>query len=166
MAERCAVIGVGQTQHTSCRADVSIAGLVREAVDRALADAHVTMADIDAIVIGKAPDMLEGVMMPELWLADALAAAGKPVFRVHTAGSVGGSTAIVAAQHVMAGRARAGADDRLREAERRQRDVGAVGAAAVRHAGARRRRRLLLAAHPLATSAAAAHRRTSAPWSP
>ena len=80
--------------------DVSIGGLVREAVDRALAEADTTMADIDAIVIGKAPDMLEGVVMPELWLADALAATGKPVFRVHTAGSVGGSTAIVAAQHV------------------------------------------------------------------
>jgi acetyl-CoA C-acetyltransferase len=103
MADRCAVIGVGQTHHTSCRADVSIAGLVREAVDRALESADVTLADIDAIVIGKAPDMLEGVAMPELWLADALAAHGKPVFRVHTAGSVGGSTAIVAAQHVMSG---------------------------------------------------------------
>jgi acetyl-CoA C-acetyltransferase len=103
MAERCAVVGVGQTKHSSCRADVSIAGLVREAADLALADAGMTMADIDAIVIGKAPDMLEGVMMPELWLTDALVAVGKPVFRVHTAGSVGGSTAIVAAQHVMAG---------------------------------------------------------------
>jgi acetyl-CoA C-acetyltransferase len=102
-ANRCAVVGVGQTNHTACRADVSIAGLVREAADRALESAGLTMADIDAVVIGKAPDMLEGVMMPELWLADALAAAGKPVFRVHTAGSVGGSTAIVAAQHVMAG---------------------------------------------------------------
>jgi acetyl-CoA C-acetyltransferase len=102
-ANRCAVVGVGQTHHTSCRADVSIAGLVREAADRALESAGMTMADIDAIVIGKAPDMLEGVMMPELWLTDALAAAGKPVFRVHTAGSVGGSTAIVAAQHIMAG---------------------------------------------------------------
>jgi acetyl-CoA C-acetyltransferase len=100
---RCAVVGVGQTKHDSCRADVSIGGLVREAVDRALADAGIEMADVDAIVIGKAPDMLEGVVMPELWLADALAAAGKPVFRVHTAGSVGGSTAIVAAQHVIGG---------------------------------------------------------------
>ena len=103
MADRCAVIGVGQTHHTTCRADVSIAGLVREAVDRALESAGVTLADIDAIVIGKAPDMLEGVAMPELWLADALAAHGKPVFRVHTAGSVGGSTTIVAAQHVTSG---------------------------------------------------------------
>ena len=31
--------------------------------------------------------------MPELYLADALGAVGKPMFRVHTAGSVGGSTA-------------------------------------------------------------------------
>jgi acetyl-CoA C-acetyltransferase len=102
-AQRCAVIGVGQAKSAANRGDVSMAGLVREAVDRALADADVTMADIDAIVIGKAPDMLEGVMMPELWLTDALAAGGKPVFRVHTAGSVGGSTAIVASELITSG---------------------------------------------------------------
>ena len=28
MAERVAVVGVGQTKHDACRADVSIAGLV------------------------------------------------------------------------------------------------------------------------------------------
>jgi len=44
------------------------------------------------VVIGKAPDMFEGVAMPELYLADALGAVGKPMMRVHTAGSVGGST--------------------------------------------------------------------------
>jgi acetyl-CoA C-acetyltransferase len=102
-ARRCAVVGIGQTKCASTRGDVSIGGLVREAVDRALADAEMAMADIDAIVIGKAPDPLEGVMMPELWLTDALAAAGKPVFRVHTAGSVGGSTAIVASNLVTGG---------------------------------------------------------------
>jgi acetyl-CoA C-acetyltransferase len=42
-------------------------------------------------------------MMPELFLADALGCTGKPMFRVHTAGSVGGSTAIVASQLVQAG---------------------------------------------------------------
>ena len=64
---------------------------------RALDDAEMTWRDIDAVVIGTAPDSFEGVMMPELYLADALGAAGKPIMRVHTAGSVGGSTAIVAA---------------------------------------------------------------------
>ena len=62
-----------------------------------------TYADIDAVVIGKAPDMFEGIGMPELYLADALGATGKPMMRVHTAGSVGGSTAIVAAKLVAAG---------------------------------------------------------------
>jgi acetyl-CoA C-acetyltransferase len=103
MAEHCAVIGVGQTKHDAKRVDVSQFGLVREAADRALADAGLSYADIDALVIGKAPDMFEGVMMPELMLADALGGAGKPMLRVHTAGSVGGSTAIVAASLVQAG---------------------------------------------------------------
>ena len=88
--ERCAVIGTGQTHHTTRRDDVSMPGLVREAASRALDDARITWKDIDAVVIGKAPDMFEGVMMPELYLADALGASGKPMLRVHTAGSVGG----------------------------------------------------------------------------
>ncbi|MEE8557515.1 MAG: thiolase domain-containing protein [Myxococcota bacterium] len=103
MAEPCAVIGIGQTKHEARRLDVSMAGLVREAALRALEDAELRWRDIDAVVIGKAPDLLEGVMMPELYLADALGAVGKPILRVHTAGSVGGSTAIVAASLVQAG---------------------------------------------------------------
>jgi len=54
-------------------------------------------------VVGKAPDLFEGVMMPELYLADALGAVGKPLLRVHTAGSVGGATGNVAASLVQAG---------------------------------------------------------------
>jgi acetyl-CoA C-acetyltransferase len=96
MAERCAVVGVGQTHHKKKREDVSIPGLLREAALRALDDAEMTFADIDALVIGKAPDAFEGIIQPELFLADALGAAGKPMLRVHTAGSVGGSTFIVA----------------------------------------------------------------------
>jgi hypothetical protein len=103
MAERCAVIGVGQTKLDAKRIDVSQVGLVREAALRALDDAGIGFADIDAVVIGKAPDLFEGVMMPELFLADALGGAGKPMLRVHTAGSVGGSTAVVAASLVEAG---------------------------------------------------------------
>jgi acetyl-CoA C-acetyltransferase len=102
--QQAAVIGVGQTRHRSKRTDVSIAGLCREAVDRALADAGLDINDIDAVVVGKAPDLFEGVMMPELYLADALGAVGKPLLRVHTAGSVGGTTGIVAASLVEAGR--------------------------------------------------------------
>jgi acetyl-CoA C-acetyltransferase len=100
---RAAVLGVGQTHHRAKRTDVTMAGLCREAIDRALVDAGVTFADIDAVVLGKAPDLFEGVMMPELMLADAIGATGKPLLRVHTAGSVGGSTANVAASLVHGG---------------------------------------------------------------
>lgn len=103
MGELCGVIGVGQTKYAAKRGDLSLAGLVREAAIRALEDADLEWRDIDAVIIGTAPDMFEGAMMPELYLADALGAVGKPILRVHTAGSVGGSTAIVAASMIQAG---------------------------------------------------------------
>ena len=104
MKRLAAVLGVGQTRHRSKRTDVSIAGLCREAVDRTLLDAGLALTDINAVVVGKAPDLFEGVMMPELYLADALGAVGKPLLRVHTAGSVGGATGIVATSLVQANR--------------------------------------------------------------
>ena len=103
MGERSAVIGIGQTKYDAKRIEVSMPGLCREAALRALEDADLSWGDIDAVVVGKAPDMFEGVMMPELFLADALGAAGKPLIRVHTAGSVGGSTGIVASSLVESG---------------------------------------------------------------
>ncbi len=98
-----AIVGIGQTHHKSRRRDVSFPGLIREAAVRALEDAQMTWSDIDAVVLGKAPDLFEGVMKPELYMSDALGATGKPMFRVHTAGSVGGTTGIVASHHVQAG---------------------------------------------------------------
>ena len=98
MGERSAVVGIGQTKYDAKRIDVSMPGLIREAALAALRDADVGWKDIDAVVIGKAPDMFEGVMMPEMFLAEALGGAGKPMIRVHTAGSVGGTTGIVASR--------------------------------------------------------------------
>src|SRR6187551_2019897 len=99
-----AVLGTGQTKYVAKRKDVSMNGLVREAIDKALADSGSTFDDIDAVVVGKAPDFFAGVMMPELFMADAVGATGKPLIRVHTAGSVGGSTAVVAASLVQSGK--------------------------------------------------------------
>ncbi|HAC80600.1 MAG TPA: thiolase domain-containing protein, partial [Deltaproteobacteria bacterium] len=103
MAELCGIVGIGQTELAAKRIDVSMPGLVREAAERALQDAELTWADIDAVVVGKAPDTFEGCLLPELYLADALGGAGKPMLRVHTAGSVGGSTANVAASLIQGG---------------------------------------------------------------
>ena len=135
--ERVAVIGVGQTKYQATRGDVSVAGLVREAAVRALADAELTWADIDAVVIGKAPDFFEGVMMPELFLADALGATGKP----HAAGAHRGLGRWLDGHRRREPRAVGHpqrADGLLREAVRERGHVGA------------------LAAHPLHPTAAAA----------
>ena len=105
-AHLAAVLGTGQTKYVAKRHDVSMNGLVREAIDKALADSGSTFDDIDAVVVGKAPDFFEGVMMPELFMADAMGATGKPLIRVHTAGSVGGSTGVVAASLVQSGKYR------------------------------------------------------------
>src|SRR5204862_282306 len=56
MPEQCAVVGIGQTKHKKRRDDVSLPGLVREAAQRALDDAEMTWTDIEAVVLGKAPD--------------------------------------------------------------------------------------------------------------
>ncbi len=101
--ERVAVVGIGQAHMRKEREDVSLYGLLREAAGRALDDAEMTWRDIDAVVMGTAPDIFEGVMMPELAFAEALGAVGKPIMRVHTAGSVGGSTAVVASHLVASG---------------------------------------------------------------
>jgi acetyl-CoA C-acetyltransferase len=98
-----AVVGVGQTKHAARRSELNIPGLVREAVERALLDAGLEHRDIDAIVIGKAPDMLEGVMQPEQFLVGAVGGHLKPVVRIHTAGSVGATTALAAVTHVASG---------------------------------------------------------------
>ncbi|XVQ08299.1 thiolase domain-containing protein [Spirillospora sp. CA-255316] len=103
MPRACAVVGIGQTDYRK-RLDVSLEGLVRWAALEALEDAGLSFADIDAVIIGKAPDLLEGVMSPELSLAHALGAVGKPVHRVHTAGSVGAATAISGVTMIQSGR--------------------------------------------------------------
>ena len=36
----------------------------------ALNEANLTWNDIDAVIVGKAPDMFEGVIMPEIYLTD------------------------------------------------------------------------------------------------
>ncbi len=49
MGRRVAIVATGQTDHTSRRTDVYVAELAREAVDRCLASAGRSLADVDAI---------------------------------------------------------------------------------------------------------------------
>ena len=68
MGRAVAVIGTGQTKHGR-RDDLSYPEMVREAVKAALEDAGITPDDIDAVVFGSMPSMMEGVALNHLYFA-------------------------------------------------------------------------------------------------
>ena len=103
MGRHVGIIGVGQTHHSRRRTDVSQAGLVREAVDRALADAKLTIDDIDAIVVATGPVLFAAVNQPEKWVADAIGAKLKPVVRVTSGGGAGFAGALCGYNQVAGG---------------------------------------------------------------
>ncbi|MFH1349324.1 MAG: hypothetical protein ABII26_00140 [Pseudomonadota bacterium] len=102
MGRAVAVIGTGQTKHGS-RFDVTYPELVREAVDIALEDAGVTPEDIDGVVFGTMPSMMEGVALTHFYFAEALRAVGKPILKTETCGSTGVSLALSAYYWVSSG---------------------------------------------------------------
>jgi acetyl-CoA C-acetyltransferase len=101
--QQAAVLGFGQTKYKTSRIDVGTPELVFEAVSRALADADVELADIDAVVFASAPEVFEGVYEPDQWCVDAFGGVGKPLLRVHTGGATGGSGPIAASHLITSG---------------------------------------------------------------
>lgn len=97
------IIGVGQTDFVTRRTDVTFPELVREGAELALADAGMTMDDIDAVVFPLAPDALIGVGNGERWCVEALGAAGKPFMRINTGGSTGLTAVQAGYIHVASG---------------------------------------------------------------
>ncbi len=98
-----AIVGAGQTKHARRRTDVSTAGLVREAVDAALADAGLEFSDIDSVVIASGPVLFAAVNQPEKWLVDACGARMKPVCRVTSGGGTGLAGALSGVSQVAGG---------------------------------------------------------------
>ena len=103
MGRHVGIVGVGQTHHARRRTDVSQAGLVREAVNRALADAKLTMDDIDSVVVASGPVLFAAVNQPEKWVADAIGAQLKPVVRVTSGGGAGFAGALAGYYQVAGG---------------------------------------------------------------
>lgn len=103
MGRHVGIVGVGQTHHARRRTDVSQAGLVREAVDRALADAKLTIDDIDSVVVATGPVLFAAVNQPEKWVADAIGAQLKPVVRVTSGGGAGFAGALAGYYQVAGG---------------------------------------------------------------
>ncbi len=100
---RVAIVGVGQTHHQRRRADVNVPGLVREAAQRALRDAGLTMDDIDSVVVASGPVLFAAVNQPEKWVVDALGARGKPVVRITSGGGTGFAGALAGYYQVAGG---------------------------------------------------------------
>ncbi len=102
MPEKVAIVGSGQTDHTSRRKDVNIPELIKEAVDRALADAELAIKEIDAVVIGNM-EHFEGINLSDMWASEGSGAAMKPSMKIATGGTTGASVAAGAYYHCASG---------------------------------------------------------------
>ncbi|WP_439589856.1 thiolase family protein [Hydrogenophaga sp.] len=103
MSENVAIIGVGQTGFKARWDSLTYVELAQQAAMRALADASLTMDDIDAVVYSMAPTHFMGVPDCDKWAVDYIGAKGKPFLRVHTGGATGGSAFQAAWAHVASG---------------------------------------------------------------
>ncbi len=102
MGRRVGIIGVGQTHHASKRLDASGVELIAEAVTRALDDAGIQSADIDAFSIGNM-DHFENINYVDAWATDGLGSFMKPVFKCTTGGTTGNTVAASAYYQVASG---------------------------------------------------------------
>lgn len=104
MPRAVAVVGTGQTKFKRRYAELPQPDLLRVAIHRALDDAHMSLADIDAVVFAMAPDALTGVMHAERWLSAAAGAIdGRPIIRINTGGATGLSAVQVGYDHIASG---------------------------------------------------------------
>lgn len=86
-----AVVGAGMTLFSRRLLETG-KELSWEAAQMALDQAGLTLDDIDAVVMGSAPDAFDGVHKKGDWLIDGAGGANKPYMRVYT----GGGTAVFA----------------------------------------------------------------------
>ena len=97
-----AIVGFGLSKHKAKRRDVNIAELLYEAVQDAFEKSGLTPEDVDAYVFGNM-HTFEGVNQPELWAAPWIGALHKPMLRITTGGTTGGTVAQAGYYHVACG---------------------------------------------------------------
>lgn len=97
-----AIVATGQTDHRSKRPDVNIVEMINEAVRRCLADARMTIDQIDAIVVGNM-EHFEGVFFTEMWSVDGAGSFLKHGMKITTGGTTGSSLAQAGYYHVASG---------------------------------------------------------------
>jgi acetyl-CoA C-acetyltransferase len=100
---RVAVVGAGMTRFVR-RAEETSGELASRAVEMALADAGLTIDDIDAVCLGSAPDAFDGVHMKGEHLIAGAGGSRKPYLRHYVGGATGVMSPIHGWMHVASGR--------------------------------------------------------------
>jgi len=88
MAQRVGIVGIGQTNHSGRRPYHNDGELIYDAVSAALADAQLSLKDIDNVIIGNM-DLFEGHSLNDAMLLDYTGAAGRSGFKMNTGGTIG-----------------------------------------------------------------------------
>jgi acetyl-CoA C-acetyltransferase len=102
MANRVAIVGVGQTYHQSRRLDVTQAEMVNEAVRAALDDAQLSVKDIESVFVSNM-ETFEGIYLPDHGIVDEAGSFMKPGLKVNTGGTSGGSVVVEAFYYIASG---------------------------------------------------------------
>lgn len=88
MSQRVAIVGIGQTRHSARRPYHNDGEMINEAVNLALADAGLSIKDIQNVVTGNM-EFFEGHHLGDGLLANYSGAIGKSGMRMNTGGTVG-----------------------------------------------------------------------------
>jgi acetyl-CoA C-acetyltransferase len=99
---KVAVVGAGMTKFVR-RAQETGRELAWQAAKMALDSAGMTIKDVDAVVIGSAPDAFDGVHMKGEYLADGSGGWGKPTMRNFVGGATGVFAPIQGWYHIASG---------------------------------------------------------------
>jgi len=99
---RVAIVGAGMTKFMR-RALETGRELSWQASRMALDSCELTLKDVDAVALGTAPDVFDGVHMKGEYLADGAGAWGKPIMRGYVGGGTGVFSPIQGWYHVASG---------------------------------------------------------------
>lgn len=102
MPTRVAIVGIGQTYHKARRRDVNQPEMINEAVRASLADAQLSLKDIESVFVANM-ETFEGVYLSDHWAVDGAGSFMKPGLKVCTGGTTGGSVFVEAFHFVASG---------------------------------------------------------------
>jgi acetyl-CoA C-acetyltransferase len=102
MSRKVAIVGVGQTRHSSRRPYQNDGEMIYEAVNLAFADAQLSRKDMETVIIGNM-DLFEGHYLNDGMLTDYTGSTGKSGFKMNTGGTIGTMEVVTAWYNIASG---------------------------------------------------------------